>query len=77
MTAATFERWLRGAKRGDTTSYHIGLLMYDRDRLTNFNGWKRIGELADSAYAAFEAGKVALTQRRLEPGVCAYIATRL
>jgi len=60
-----FKRWLATAKPQYEYPYHIGLLALDR-----WDGYEvpnEINDLADTVYAAFEAGEVSLHQIRLYP----------
>lgn len=77
MTPAQFTANLRRIKPGESFVYHVGLLMYERCQSVNYNGWRAIDELGKAAWEAHEQRKASLTQRRIEDGVCAYIATRL
>lgn len=69
-----FLRWVAKAPRGKTYTYHIGSLMYDRERAVNpqYHETHAIGE---AAYAAYEAGHIALTQRKLDQFRFEYRAT--
>lgn len=52
----------------EPVEYHRGLLMFDRAHSA------AVDDIASDAWRAHQAGKVALVQRRIEPGVCSYIA---
>lgn len=56
--------------RGDSVIYHRGSLMFDRVRNPEVN------TIASAVWRAYEAGKVLLIQKRLEPSICAYIAVK-
>jgi hypothetical protein len=59
------------APKGTSVTYHIGLLGKDRENS------KEIDAAATLAWSMHKAGIAALVQRRISPGVCQYIATRL
>jgi hypothetical protein len=77
MTIKNFSAWLRAALPGETYTYHVGLLMRDRQRETHEPQWEETEKAGARAWAAYEAKQVALTQRRVAPGRSEYIATRL
>lgn len=65
-----FLQWLDTAKPSQTLTYHLGgLLVGSRARSPDRSSWAcRMG--------AHQAGKVTLTQRRIAPKICDYLATR-
>jgi hypothetical protein len=65
--------WLSSARPGDCIVYHTGLLAADREAKTEQA--RTLNRVASAFFAAAQAGRVALTQRRLAPLVCAYLAT--
>lgn len=78
-TQADIGNRLAALKQGETCIYHVGNLAFDR-------GWDaagrkrdkdeaRIHDTANLAWRLHQAGRVALTQRRVDNGICAYIAT--
>lgn len=73
MSRQTFEDAVAIATPGTRISYHIGLLMEDRCRGPEF---LKVDNVAHAAFKAFEAGTVHLTQRRLSPNQCEYIAVK-
>lgn len=72
VDANGFAAWLVGASPGDAVEYHRGLLAKDRAMPKAHE----IDVLGAAAWQAFTAGRVSLVQRRIEPGVCAYLAIR-
>jgi hypothetical protein len=74
-TAREFDAKVDALKRGEVVVYHQGLLM--RDRQFDTAEAHTVHALGLRAWRAAEAGVVALVQRRLEPGVCAYLAVKL
>lgn len=62
MTRENFATALAAAKPGTDITYHVGNLMSDREYGTNF---LTVHSVALAAWAAMEAGKVALLQQRL------------
>jgi hypothetical protein len=76
MTPAQFDAQLRGNGR---VIYHTGLLMRDRQRESNPHSdvWRAVDDLAKHVWSKYGAGRVSLTQIRITPGVCQYIATRV
>ena len=65
-----FLQWLDTAKPGQTLTYHLGGLWWDREHD------RQIDRVGLAAWGAHQAGKVMLTQRRIAPKICAYLATR-
>jgi hypothetical protein len=65
--------WLSSARPGDCIVYHAGLLAADREAKTEQA--IALNLVASEFWTAAQAGRVALTQRRLAPLVCAYLAT--
>lgn len=76
MTAHEFHNWLKKAKRGARTIYHTGLLMADRDRHIDWQNHAAVDAVGKAAYAAYQEGKVVLTQQRTKIGSI-YFATRV
>lgn len=66
-----FDSMLSSMERGQVMVYHEGLLMLDRQHSEAANA------IGNRAWQAMEAGSCALTQARLGPGVCGYLATKL
>jgi hypothetical protein len=60
---------------GQTTAYHVGVLAADRGpehaRIAEVN------DVAEMAWRMYERGEVALTQKRIDDAICAYLATGL
>jgi hypothetical protein len=81
MSAADrFNRWYLRAGYGEQHLYYRGYIAADRgsdskDRKTSAQ--QEVERLAAAAFARYEQGHVALTQRKLAPGVYAYYATKL
>lgn len=71
MTAADFTDDVRNAKRGDRIVYHMGFLFADRQR------HKAVHATGSAAWREYEAGNVALVQRRIDDKGCEYIAVVL
>ena len=73
MTRASFLANLATAKPGDKIVYHTGLLMMDRMFGPTFQNVHAIGT---AALEAWDENRVHLVQKRIAPGVCAYIAIK-
>ena len=73
MTRASFLADLATAKPGDKIVYHTGLLMMDRMFGPTFQNVHAIGT---AALEAWDENRVHLVQKRIAPGVCAYIAIK-
>lgn len=73
LTRENFAAALAAAKPGTDITYHIGNLMSDREYGANF---LTVHSVARAAWAAMEAGKVALLQQRVG-SVSRYIARTL
>lgn len=71
MTLEGFDHWLKRARRGARFVYHRGLLMRDRE----FD--KVVKDKQRAIRAGYESGVVALVQRRVEWGVCDYVAIKI
>ncbi len=67
-----FGDWIATAKPGDVVEYHRGLLARDRAMPKAHE----IDMLGAAAWQSCTAGRVALVQRRIGDGVCAYLAIR-
>lgn len=84
MPHVTFRRWLNGADRKERRVYHVGHLAQDRWIISFEPGDGSISEyqdpelqmLADTVYAAYQAGKVYLLQRKIGENTYEYIAER-
>ena len=75
MTDIAFAVWVGEAAPGDRLEYHRGFLCVDRKApLLPATERRRMADLADAAYAAFEAGLVHLVQQRIDAGHFAYVA---
>ena len=61
------------AKPGEKIVYHYGLLMLNRQIGDNA---KAVSAVAEAAYEAWDECRVHLLQKRIAPGVCAYIAVK-
>lgn len=70
-----FDAKLDALPRGESMGYHTGLLMQDRQ--TNGNVPTVLSAVAGAAWRAMLAGKCHLKQRRIEPGICQYLAERI
>jgi len=70
-----FLRWVAKARRRQTFTYHVGSLMYDRDRMTGGATWRDTDAIGTAAWDAYKAGHVALTQKREGPNQYRYVAT--
>lgn len=66
-----FDSLVASMPRGQRMTYHEGLLM--RDRQTD----DRVHAVAARAWSGMECGALALVQKRLGPGSCAYVAVKL
>lgn len=75
MTHKDFTRWLNSARKGQSATYHIGNLQYDRLDASKLES-AAVDRLANTAWEASREGWVSLVQRRVAPGTCAYIAQR-
>jgi hypothetical protein len=73
MNRQVFEARVASAKAGELIIYHTGALMADRMYGIDFMA---TDNTAHAAFAAFEAGKVHLTQHRIAPHVFAYLAVK-
>lgn len=71
MTRENFAAALAAAKPGTDITYHVGNLMSDREYGQNF---LTVHSVARAAWAAMEAGKVALLQRRVDSTRVQYLA---
>lgn len=67
-----FGDWIATAKPGDVVEYHRGLLARDRAMPKAHD----LDVLGAAAWHAHTAGRVSLVQRRIDDGVCAYLAIR-
>lgn len=77
MKPVTIERlqmWLKSAQRGNRLVYHTGNLAYDRQNASR-EDHATVNAVANIAYQAAKAGQVTIAQRRVDDGVCAYVAT--
>ena len=72
VDANGFGDWIAGARPGDIVEYHRGLLAKDRAMPKAHD----VDAVGAAAWRAYESGRVALVQRRIESGVCAYLAIR-
>lgn len=70
MGAVPFRDWLERAKPRSQIAYHIGLLCQEREHDA------KLDRVAKEAWAAYEAGKVHLVQKRLSGEGALYIAVR-
>lgn len=61
---------LTKAKAGEAFAYHTGNLIADRDMNAG------VAKIANHARDLYERGLVTLVQKRIVPGVCAYLAIR-
>ena len=73
MTRVSFLAELASARKGDTIVYHTGLLMMDRLFGPTFQNTNYI---AIAAMEAWEQKRAHLVQKRIAPGVCAYMAVK-
>jgi hypothetical protein len=76
---STFTTWLSRSKSGEAVTYHYGNLM--RDRLLSARGGKsqaggQLDKLAKAALKAADGGYVALFQKRVDEGMCQYLAVK-
>jgi hypothetical protein len=73
-----FVAWLSKSSPGEICTYHYGILM--RDRQTAPHGTMRKGtqldNLANAVMAAADGGAVKLVQRRIDEGMCQYLAVK-
>lgn len=74
-----FVTWLTRSKPGDRCTYHYGLLM--RDRQTSPRGdtirkGTQLDHLANAVMAAHSGGFVKLVQKRIDDGMCQYMAVK-
>ncbi len=60
----SFLKWIARAPRGKRRVYHVGSLMYDRERSVN-KDFAEVNAIAEAAWDAHKAGHVVLTQRKL------------
>lgn len=74
MNRVSFLSAISSARRGEKVVYHTGLLLIDRHRGPTFQD---VHAVATAAWEAYEEGRVTLTQQRIVPFVCAYIAEKL
>lgn len=72
VDANGFADWVVGSAPGDVVEYHRGLLARDRAMPKAHE----IDMLGTAAWQSCAAGRVALVQRRIGEGVCAYLAIR-
>lgn len=70
---STFTTWLARSRPGEVVTYHYGNLM--KDRLAKGTR-AQTDKLATAAMKAYEAGYVALYQRRVDEGMCQYLAVK-
>jgi len=73
MLRQDFEGHIATLPAGRALIYHIGNMMWDRERGT---GFQRVNSTAHAAWEAMEAGKVYLVQRRVLPDVFEYVAIK-
>lgn len=79
-----FEGWLSHARRGDTFTYHVGLLSADRceilysptDGTPTLRPVEPFDSLGRHVWNAARAGKVSLWQRREGPAEYHYLARK-
>lgn len=74
MYAPDLQDFIDTARPGDSVVYHVGNLARERQRPTNRSIF--VNASARTAWAAYQAGKVFLTQKRVDEDRCQYIATR-
>jgi hypothetical protein len=74
MTRLEFLSKMATMQPGEKVIYHVGSLLFDRQIGEDF---QCVHNLAFATWEAMENGSCALTQRRLMPLMCEYIATKL
>lgn len=70
MDRVQLHRALRHCKPGESVVYHFGMLLRDRDRKTNPDGWQAVHEVANEAQNLWRDGVCDLVQKKL--GFCQY-----
>ena len=65
-----FEEWLSRAEPGGRLAYWIGNLASEREQNASADAVARL------AWAAYESGLILLSQKRQEPEIYCYLATR-
>jgi hypothetical protein len=79
-TVSELHRFVATAAPGAVACYHSGNLAFDRDKSGPFKNdeemYTQVDALAKAAWAFTEQKKLFLVQRRIEPGVCDYLAIR-
>ncbi len=70
MKLEDFKEWSRKAKPGSRVVYYSGFLMAARE--TDEHAY----DIGRAAWRAYTDGEVSLTQRRVEPHICDYIAEK-
>src|ERR1700722_17100400 len=73
MTRVSFLTDVATAKASDWIVYHTGNLLYDRLFGPEF---QNVHAIATAAYEAYDEDRVHLVQKRIAPGVCAYIVIK-
>lgn len=73
MTRQEFEAWVSGSVPGQQATYHVGSLMYHRQKGIRF---QEVANVATAAWDAMEAGKVTLVQRTVARSCHEYIAIK-
>ncbi len=74
MNRVSFLTALATAKPKDCIIYHTGYLLHDRQFGPEF---QNVHAIATAAYEAYDEARVTLVQKRIAPGVCAYVAVKL
>ena len=70
ISESRFLQWLKAAQPGNSLTYHLGNLALDREHNI------KIDAVGTAVWGAHQSGKVQLSQSRVEPNVCAYVAIR-